>query len=489
MNIFHISAECYPAAKVGGLADVVGTLPQYLISDTGYRMPDSETVEASVIIPKYRTKWIEDHNFETVYSGNALLGDSTFSFTVQKEKDNRLGFPLFVIDIPGRFDRMGIYGALQSGAPYEDEAERWISFQIAALTWIQTLHQAPDTIHCHDHHTALIPFMMTQCKSYQSMKSIPTVLTVHNAQYQGIYLHKMQKLLPEFKKKKSGFLDWNDALNSLAAGLKCCWKITTVSPSYMNELQRKSNGLEILFAQEQKKSCGILNGIDENIWNPSADTYLKHHYSEKTIAEGKDANKKELCQKFNFHSEVPLISFIGRLVYEKGADLLPDLFTFMLHKNTNCNFIILGTGNLGLHAQFNKMNNRFAGFFDASLSYNEKLAHQIYAGSDFMIIPSRIEPCGLNQMYAMRYGTVPVVRETGGLKDSVIDISQTNGNGITFSDFSVEAAIGALERALKLYHSKNDFYRLRKKIMKIDFSWKSAAKEYIEIYKTLINQS
>lgn len=478
MKIFHLSAECYPAAKVGGLADVVGSLPKYLCR---------QGVQTSVIIPGYDTEWINNQQFETIFNGTARLGDSSFSFSIKKEKDETLGFPLYVVEIPQYFNRPGIYGDLQTGEAYADESERFFSFQIGALQWIESLTEQPDLIHCHDHHTALVPFMMTECHRFKALKEIPTVLTVHNATYQGAYPHQKQALLPDFDDSVAGLLDWDGRLNSLAAGLKCCRQITTVSPSYMEELCHNSNGLESLFANKKNKSRGILNGIDEGVWNPKTDHYLEHHYTVETVSDGKSANREVLCDEFNFDPKRPLISFIGRLVREKGADLLPDLFASMIEKGTAANFIILGTGNPDLHQRFKKMNDRFVGFFDASLHYNEKLAHQIYAGSDFMIMPSRVEPCGLNQMYAMRYGTIPIVREVGGLKDTVQDISKENGFGITFSDFTLEAAREALERALELYADKTTFYALRKKNMTLDYSWNASAKEYIAMYNNIVN--
>lgn len=480
LKILHLSAECYPAAKVGGLADVVGSLPKYL---------NKLGTEASVLIPKYGTDWIQSQTFEKVSDGHFVMGNENVSFEIQKTTSADLGFPLYLVDIPGLFDRPGVYGDPQGGQAYDDEAERFIAFQRAALQWMNAMPEKPDIVHCHDHHTGLVPFMMTQCQAYDSLKYIPTVLTVHNAEYQGIYSHDKQRLLPKFNRENVGLLDWDGALNSLAAGLKCCWQISTVSPSYMKELRKKSNGLERLFAGEQQKSRGILNGIDEQVWNPADDHFLKHHYTVQTLSEGKEANKKILCKQFSFENDRPLISFIGRLVHEKGADLLPDLFTSVIKQNHDVSFIVLGTGNPELHQRFRAMNDRFVGFFDASLHYNEELAHQIYAGSDFLVMPSRVEPCGLNQMYAMRYGTVPLVHTVGGLKDTVRDLNQPGGYGICFDYFTLEAARKAIKRALALYKREEDLAAIRKKIMQLDFSWNASAVKYITLYKQLKEQA
>lgn len=476
MNVVHFSAECYPVAKVGGLADVVGSLPKYL---------REEGVQASVIMPKYDKEWIHNHKFETVFEGSGSLDYGGFTFSIQRETEDSLGFPLYMVDIPGLLDRSGIYTDPYSGAAYWDEFERFLSFQMAGLEWILEQTRKPDIIHCHDHHTGLIPFMMTQCYRYQTLESIPTVFTVHNGQYHGSYDRWNDRLLPDFDWQRGGLLDWNGRLNCMAAALKCAWQITTVSKSYMEELCYRSNGLEELFRSERSKSRGILNGIDTDVWNPKTDKYLDRHYNVRTRKAGKASNKKKLCQRFGLDPMYPTISYIGRLAYEKGADLLPPLFRNFLSSEESVNFVILGTGDPELHIQFNQMSAEYVGYFDATLDYNEKLAHLIYAGSDFMIMPSRVEPCGLNQMYCMRYGTVPIVRNIGGLKDTVNDLDEEGGYGIKFDRFDFFEACTAVHRALGLYREEKKMSKVRKKIMELDFSWNVSAKEYINMYKEL----
>ena len=478
MEIFHLSAECYPVAKVGGLADVVGALPKYL---------NKQGVEASVVMPKYGNEWMHEHSFDTVFEGSAPLGEGQFEFRIQREKDDTLGFPLYAVDIPERFDRPGIYNDLYTGNNYGDDFERFASFQIAILDWFNHRREKPEVIHCHDHHTALVPFMLTQCYRYRDMKHIPTVFTVHNGEYHGVYERNNVYMLPQFDQQNIGLVDWNGMLNSLATGLKCCWQITTVSHSYMDELSYDSGGLELLFQNERQKSRGILNGIDTAVWDPESDPMIAHHYNERKTAEGKRKNKKVLCERFGLDPQYPTISYIGRLAYEKGADLLPDLFKTFLESPQSVNFVVLGTGDRELHQRFEAMSDRFVGYFDATLDYNESLAHQIYAGSDFMIMPSRVEPCGLNQMYSMRYGTVPIVRNVGGLKDTVLDISEEDGYGITFDDFTLEAATMAVQRAVNLFQKGRKMSGIIKRIMRLDFSWNASAKEYINMYKELTN--
>lgn len=477
MQVLHLSAECYPVAKAGGLADVVGALPKYL---------KEEGVQARVVMPKYDNEWIDSHHYETVMESEAPLGNDMFGFRVQRVVDHLLGFPLFVIDIPERFQRPGIYIDPHTGSGYWDEFERYLSFQIAALDWVKQLAARPDVVHCHDHHTALVPFMMTKCFRYHGMEQIPTVLTVHNAEYQGIRDRSMQHLLPDFDFREIGLLDWHGKLNSLAAGLKCSWQITTVSTSYMEELGDPEGKLGQLYRNESQKSTGILNGIDTDVWDPSTDEYLDYNYSIWNYKKGRSANKRALCDEFDLNPEWPLVSYIGRLAREKGADLLPDLFRGFIDREEPVNFLVLGTGDPALHERFYRMREKYMGFFDASLNYNEALAHNIYGGSDFLIMPSRVEPCGLNQMYAMRYGSVPIVRSVGGLKDTVVDIDDEDGYGIVFDEYRLEAARRAVERALKLYGEEKKFSAIRRKIMKLDFSWNLSAKQYIELYTELI---
>ena len=474
MNVLHISAECYPAAKAGGLGDVAGALPKYL---------NKAGLNASVIIPKYQTKWIVAQSFDVVYSGSIRIHHQYYPFTIERLKSDTLGFPFFVANIPGKFDRPGIY-ADSNGGNYEDDVERWISFQQAALQWAQQLEEQPDVLHCHDHHTGLVPFMVKHCYEYQGLKDTPTIFTIHNGVYHGSFSWDQMYLLPFFDINARGLLDWGSAINPLATAIKCCWRLTTVSPSYMEELRNRSNGLEGLLRSEQAKSVGILNGIDLQVWNPATDPYLEHQL-EEDLASYKAANKAALCERFGLDPDLPLITFIGRLVGEKGADLIPDAVYQFFNYGHKAAFIILGTGEPYLHYRFNQMREQLPSF-NASLEYNEGLAHQLYAGADFLLMPSRVEPCGLNQMYALRYGTVPIVRSVGGLIDSIVDVDQgEEGSGIRFDGFSVEEAVWALYRAVQLYGDKERFEEIQQHILTVDFSWERSAKTYESIYASL----
>lgn len=476
MDIVHISAECYPIAKAGGLGDVVGALPKYL---------NQAGESASVILPHYYNNWMQKAETELLLEERAPFGQASFSYRVSKLKKPDLGFDIFLIDIPGRFDRPGVYLDPWSGYAYWDEKERFFSFQIAALDWINQREKTPDVVHCHDHHTALVPFMMTQCYRYEKLKNVPTVLTIHNGEYQGRYDMESTVLLPDFDHYNTGLLDWDESLNSLAAGIKTSWKVTTVSEGYMDELMEYCHGLEHLLRAESAKTLGILNGIDSEIWDPATDHYLDEHYSVKNYKAGKAKNKEQLCEYFSLNPEQPLFSFIGRLVREKGADLLPDLIKKSHEEGVDANFIVLGTGEPSLHSVFETLKNEYTGYFDSRLEYNEGLAHLIYAGSDFLLMPSRVEPCGLNQLYSMRYGTIPVVRKTGGLADTVKDVQKEDGYGFVFEEFNLPEAFEAVERAVEIFNKKRLFDNKRKYVMNLDFSWKKAAQNYISMYNSM----
>ncbi|HVZ57239.1 MAG TPA: glycogen synthase [Chitinophagaceae bacterium] len=471
MEIIHVSAECYPVAKAGGLGDVVGALPKYQ-NKLGHF--------AKVIMPMYRTKFLYENEWELVHEGGQNLGSHWFHYSVIREKTNKLGFDLFLVDINGLLDREKIYG-------YDDDTERFLSFQIAVVDWLSKWKHQPDLVHVHDHHTGLIPFMMKHCFVFNHLADIPTVCTIHNAQYQGAMGWDKSYLLPAWDNWKWGSLDWNGALNPLAAAVKCAWRVTTVSWSYLDELKYMSNGLESLFEYEKGKCVGILNGIDTEVWNPATDPYLVSNYSAEDLEAGKAANKKELCDRFQLDPEKPLIVFIGRLVGEKAADVLPEAIrTSIYQHHGNCSFLILGSGEPAVEGALQGLYHQFAGYLNTYIGYSEPLSHLMYAGADFLLMPSRVEPCGLNQLYALRYGTVPMVRNTGGLRDTVVDFGDWQGFGIRFDQASVWDITYSVGRAIDLYtHRKELWTWMRGHIMGIDHSWDSAAQQYLDLYQSL----
>ncbi len=470
MEIIHVSAECYPVAKAGGLGDVVGALPKYQ-NHAGHI--------AKVVMTMYKTKFLLNHEWAVVHKGYTNLGHWWFTYTIIKEATNVLGFDLYLVDINGLLDREKIYG-------YEDDAERFTAFQICVVDWISAWEHHPDVIHVHDYHAGLIPFMLKHCFRYQHLKNIPTVLTIHNAQYQGWMGWEKSNLLPAYDEWKRGMLDWKNNINPLASGIKCAWKVTTVSHSYMDELRVAANGLEALFEYEKGKCSGILNGIDNAVWDPSTDTYIENHFSVDDADAGKLKSKKLLCETFDLDITKPLIVFIGRLVGEKGADLLPQAIAdSYFHIGRTMNFLILGSGFPEVESALEGMKVLAQKDYNAYIGYNESLSHLMYAGADFILMPSRVEPCGLNQMYAMRYGTVPMVRNTGGLRDTVIDYGDEGGYGIRFNYVSVGDITQAVWRAVELYKDEEKLKEIRKTMMQLDFSWEASVKQYVALYESL----
>lgn len=467
MRIIHVSAECYPIAKVGGLADVVGALPKYQ-NDMGH--------ESLVILPHYHNDFSEGARLRKVHEATVTSGGSRMKYTIHEMPKAKLGFKALLVDIP----RVGFTKDVYTS----DDTERFTSFQITVLDWILTLKKQPDIVHCHDHHTGLIPFMMSNSRKYKSLKHIPTIFTIHNAQYQGLFSHDKVALIPAFDEKRTGLLDWNNLINPFAAAIKCAWRVTTVSPSYLEEMKVRANTVEQLIRSESAKCLGILNGIDTKLWDPETDPALVRNFASSSAQSGKKANKAWLCKEFNFDPDRPLVVFIGRLVHEKGADLFPELFA-KIARDKKCSLLVLGSGNKALEKELSALVKPHQGYFNAYMGYDESLAHKMYAGADFLLMPSRVEPCGLNQMYSLRYGTVPIVSQVGGLRDTVIDIDK-KGFGIQLKSLAVTDIKRGVDRALKFYQNQQAFRANRKKIMALDHSWDESARQYVNLYKSTL---
>lgn len=473
MEIIHISAECYPVAKVGGLADVVGALPKY---------QNKAGKKTAVVMPFYSNAFAEKNQYRIDHQNQVTLGNLTYDFEVLQLENDSFEYPLYQIKIPGLLDRENVYG-------YEDDTERYVAFQKAVLNWILQFENKPKIIHVHDYHTGLIPFMMLKAHVYEPLRNIPSILTIHNAQYQGQFSFDKLRYFPEYDLSFSGLIEWAQMINPLAAAVKNAWAVTTVSPSYLIELRSAANGLEWLLDNEKGKSVGILNGIDTEVWNPATDPMITKNFNKQNSLSGKRNNKMYLCDKFNLDPSKPLFAFIGRLVGEKGAELLLEIFDQILsNPDVDASVLVLGSGDPAVEHALNELKQKHESTYNAYIGYDEKLSHIIYAGADFLVMPSRVEPCGLNQMYSLRYGTIPIVRSIGGLKDTITDISEENGFGICHEHTSVEDATEAIQRAAELYKDQPRFKRIRKQIMQIDHSWDSAAANYIELYQTFINE-
>ncbi|HEX6914961.1 MAG TPA: glycogen/starch synthase, partial [Chitinophagaceae bacterium] len=435
---------------------------------------------AKVVMPMHRTKFLYENDWVVDAKGQTNMGNWFFEYTVIKEAGNKLGFDLFLIDIHGLLDRDRIYG-------YDDDVERFTAFQIAVVHWLSRWEHQPDVIHCHDHHTAFIPFMLQHCYQYRWMSNIKTVLTIHNAQYQGWMGWDKSYYIPAYDTWKAGLLEWAGTINPLACGIKCAWKVTTVSWSYLDELRYSANGLEALFEYEKGKCSGLLNGIDYEVWNPKNDQFLTATYSDRTVTAGKNRNKKAFCAEYGLDPEKPLCIFIGRLVGEKAADLLPDSISASVYATDGAmNFFVLGSGETAVESRLIDLRNHFGRNYNCFIGYDEAMSHRLYAAADFLLMPSRVEPCGLNQMYAMRYGTVPMVRSTGGLIDTVVDMGDPAGFGIRFNHASVGDIVYSVQRAVSVYQDKKHMRWMRQHMMKIDHSWEGAVQQYMDLYGALV---
>lgn len=469
MEIIHISAECYPAAKAGGLADVVGALPKY---------QNQMGQNASVIMPFYHNPFRSEHSFENMFTGYARMADITFTFHVLIPKDVSLGYDLYMIDIPGLFDRQNIYS-------YNDDTERFVTFQIAVINWLCAWEKPIDIIHCHDMHTGFIPFMLSRIWEYRKFEDTPTVFTIHNGEYQGQFGFEKIQLLPPFHSFFNGLIEWHGLINPLASAIKCAWKVNTVSPGYMEEISHSMSGLEGLLKIEKAKCLGILNGIDTEVWNPETDPLLDSNYGVANVVTGKRSIKEKLCMQFGLDPAVPLFVFIGRLVKEKGADVLPEVIRAMMTTHPGeQSMLVLGSGDLPIQNSLLELEHHFRGNFCSYIGFNEKLSHEMYASADFLLMPSRVEPCGLNQLYALRYGTIPIVRRTGGLSDTVIDMGD-GGFGFCHNQCTPHDVLHAIGRAKAFFTDKKQVTATRKQIMRINHSWNKAAADYIDMYTSL----
>lgn len=468
MKIFHFSMECYPVAKVGGLADVVGALPKY--------QNKIEGIEASVVMPCYNKPFVHNHQFDEVFDGFIHQGNDMLRVQVFKEKNDVLGFGLYLVKIPGVLDRENPYG-------YRDESYQFLAFQHAVLHWLTAMQIRPDVLHCHDYHTGLIPFMVENCPEFSFLKGVKTIGTIHNGEYQGQMRWEVLEWFPWIDGGTDlRILDWDGWINPLATMIKCCHAFNAVSGGYLQELFQSFKGLESLVQNEHNKAFGIINGIDTEVWNPETDDFLDVNFNIENAREKKWLNKKQLCEEYGLNPNLPLFGFIGRFAGEKGADLLPEIIRKSIQQTQGAlNVIVLGSGDPSVEHQLQGLNYHYWNFA-LDLGYKEYLSHKIYASADFLLMPSRVEPCGLNQMYAMRYGTVPIVRYTGGLKDTVNDIS-SGGAGINFVYPGADDAVHAMHRAMSIYYTPGLMDALVKNNMQFDFSWEKSAENYINLYR------
>jgi starch synthase len=479
MKVAMLASEVVPFAKTGGLADVVGALPKTL-SRLG--------LEVNVFLPLYREtkkKNLELHrvveDLEIDWSGEKSR------FSVWESRQGTLGFLL--IEKDEYFDRERLYGTPQGD--YPDNGERFAFFSKAALETLRYLGFRPDVVHAHDWQAAvalaLLKFLYGQDPFFAYTKSL---FTIHNLAYQGLFERGVLGRigLPEGLFKMED-LEFYGQVNYLKGGILYSTAVNTVSERYSQEIQTPEFGyrLDGLLRKRRDHLFGILNGVDYADWNPATDKFILRPY-DPTYLDGKKECKRDLLLAFGLEKakpETPVVGMVSRLAGQKGFDILCESLEGIFQMGAA--LVILGTGEEVFHKALSAAREKFPGSLGLRIAYDESLSHKIYAGSDVFLIPSRYEPCGLTQMYSLRYGTIPVVRATGGLDDTIqeYDPERGTGNGFKFQEYSSAALLGSLEKALEIYRKKDGWRDLMQKAMACDFSWEMSAREYLRLYQRI----
>jgi len=475
LKILYIAAEAVPFAKVGGLADVAGSLPR-AIRALGH--------DIRLIMPRYGTISSNDFNFEKI-------GDP---FTVpvgpRQEQVHLIGatldpdLPTYLIWNEQYFSsRDRVYG-------FKDDAQRFCVFSHAALGALKQLDWRPDVIHANDWHTGMVPTWLKMPKQYDAFyKRIATVFTIHSLAYQGI----TGRLILRFAQMESvEYLPVEEpgTVNWLAQGIANADVINTVSQRYAQEILEPSvsQALAPLLRERKDQLFGVLNGLDYRQWDPANDLGIPSRFDAESLDQ-RVVNKTALQQRARLpvRPHTPLVGMVSRLDYVKGMDLMKPVLEWLLGQDVQ--FVLLGTGQAEYHEMFEALQAQFPDRMHAFLKFDEGLARQIYAGADMFLMPSATEPCGLGQMIAMHYGCIPIVRETGGLADTVSDYSTTpgHGTGFKFAEYTPQACIAALQRAIEAYGDRNEWRKLQQRAMSTDFSWASSAQQYVKLYRRAIS--
>jgi starch synthase len=474
-KILMAASEAGPYAKTGGLADVLGSLPVAL---------QKEGTDTRVIIPKYGTiaSELKEKMVHLCYFYVNIGWRSQYCGIEMAEEG---GITYYFIDNEYYFNREGYYG-------YQDDGERFAFFCRSVLDALPHIDFVPDILHCHDWQTGMIPPLLeAQYRSLPLYREIATVFTIHNLRYQGIYGVSDMKdwfgLGDEYF--TSDKLEFYGGASFLKGGLTYSQILTTVSETYSEEVKYPFFGeqLDGLLKAREKDLYGILNGIDYDEYNPKNDPYLYYNFTKSNL-NGKSANKKALQQELNLmvDESLPMIGFISRLVDQKGLDLIACVLDEILAEQVQ--LVFLGAGSENYENMLRDAMYRYPGKVSATIRFDNALAHKIYASSDFFLMPSLFEPCGLGQLISLRYGTLPIVRETGGLKDTILSYNEETGegNGFSFTNYNAHDMLFTIKRALKLYSKKTLRAKLRKSAMSCDYSWRSSAKKYIKLYEKLI---
>lgn len=468
-KVIFVGSEAAPFIATGGLADVLGSLPKALAK--------RGNVEASVIIPLYGNISSEYRkNFEFITNFNVSVGWRWQYAGVFKYSLNGVNF--YFIDNEYYFKREGnIYG-------FYDDGERFAFFSRAALDLIAWLNIYPDVLHCNDWHTAAsIIYLKGMYYGNEKFRRIKTVFSIHNIEYQGVFGMDTYTDLFGFPDSLKQFVEFDGAVNLMKGAIEMTDVVSTVSPTYAEEIKNSyyAHGLENIINRNAYKLCGILNGIDTDYYNPETDKFLFANYSVNDLS-GKKICKAELQKMLGLpvREDVPMIAIISRLVSHKGIDLIKGVIESLLSQDVQV--VILGKGETSYENFFSHIASCYKGKCAAVIAFNQDLSRKIYSGADIFLMPSKMEPCGLAQMISSRYGTVPVVRETGGLNDSIKPYTGESGNGFTFHDYNAHDMLYVINEAIRTYYDKNAWETLVKRVMTTDFSWGNQAGEYEKIY-------
>jgi starch synthase len=474
MHVAFAASECVPFSKTGGLADVVGALPKAL-AELGHKV--------TVFVPKYRQTKLD--NPKTLIRSITVPYDDQYRFCSVVDGGVFNGVQFYFIDYPPFFDREALYGT--SLGDYHDNAERFMLFSRAVIEASKVLG-VPDVFHCHDWQSALIPVLLRSLyEDDPAFRDVPTVFTIHNIGYQGLFPPDTLPLLmlpwDLFTLTK---LEFYGKVNFLKGALVYSDYITTVSRKYSLEIQTSEYGfgLEGVLRARSGVVAGILNGVDYNEWNPDKDKFSVARFSPADLA-GKALCKRDLLKEFavNPESKLPVIGVVSRFAAQKGFDLISQIADRLAREEVIV--VALGSGDKEYEDLFRRLNKQFPQKFAVKVAYDNALAHKIEAGADMFLMPSRYEPCGLNQIYSLKYGTVPIVRATGGLDDTIenFDVNTGKGTGFKFHEYSGEALLETVRRAVEVYQDQKAWTQLMKNGMLKDFSWTASAREYVKVYE------
>ena len=473
MKVLFASSEAYPFACSGGLADVAGALPKAL---------RKRFVGCRIILPLYSTIPEELKQKMTFVCSVTVpvAWRRQYCGVFEAHMD---GVIYYFIDNQYYFKRDGLYG-------YYDDAERYTFFSRAVLEVLPHIDFTPDIIHCNDWQTALIPvYLDAFYKQNDFYKDIKTVYTIHNIQYQGKFGYELLEDVLGLPAERRGIVEYDNCINFMKAAIQCADKVTTVSPTYAKEILSPyySHGLDNILKEFTYKTTGIVNGIDVEVYNPETDNLIYKNFSVEDVS-AKAFNKSALQEELGLpkKADTPVIGMVTRLVKHKGIDLVKCVFEELLQKDIQ--FAILGSGEWEFETFFHEMSKKYPEKVGLKLGFNPQLAHRIYAGADIFLMPSQSEPCGLAQMVALRYCTIPIVRETGGLNDTIKDSHDGLGNGFTFKNYNAHDMQYTISRALNGYKDTDGWSILRERAMKCDNSWKTSANAYIGLYKELIEK-